>query len=299
MTTDSFDLQSHMILTGFSPRHASETVITLNTFKARLGFETLAQTLAKSTKQDVESFLTGLMAEESPRTGKPRSPNSLHKYLSQLRTAFKQAVELSMREANPTDDVKGPRQVKSFVNPPRKWEIEGLLSAAMSNRNTLTGLRDFALIMLIATTGARASEVLGHSRSKVLSTRQLLINGKGGRQRSNVVPQPAVDAIKKYSVARDDRSDHLFLNTSGGPLTLAAVRFIFDRLNKRAGIAGVTAHDLRRWFFNRCVQAGVDWPTLQSIGGWSTSRAAWQYLKVGASIRAEKVHRDLDFGLSV
>jgi integrase/recombinase XerC len=126
------------------------------------------------------------------------------------------------------------------------------------DRSTLKGLRDYAMITLMMTTGLRTIEV---SRANVgdLQTvadfTALYIQGKGKDEKADYVkvPEQVEAAIRDYLTARgsSDESEPLFTSTShnntGGRMTTRAISAAVKDRMKEAGFNSdrLTAHSLR------------------------------------------------------
>lgn len=126
------------------------------------------------------------------------------------------------------------------------------------DRSTLKGLRDYAMISLMITTGLRTIEV---SRANVGDLKPvagftaLFIQGKGKDEKSDYVkvPEPVEAAIRKYLTARgsSDEEEALFTSTShnntGGRITTRSVSAAVKARLQQAGFNSdrLTAHSLR------------------------------------------------------
>jgi integrase/recombinase XerD len=138
--------------------------------------------------------------------------------------------------------------VRRWAHPgvPRKLtteEVKRILSAP--NRTTFTGRRDFAILLLLAKLGLRASEVLLlELRDLRWRTGEVLIRGKGGQR--DVLPLPREVGA---ALAR-----HLRLDRGSPPTQRVFLRAIAPRV-PLAGPASI-GHIVRR----AMVQAGVDRP---------------------------------------
>ena len=81
-------------------------------------------------------------------------------------------------------------------------------------------------------------------------------------------------------------SEFVFAKPNGKPYH--AIRGFRGACN-RAGLIGVTPHTLRHTFATRLVENGVDFRTVQELGGWRTLSLIQRYAQVTPSRKAEAV----------
>ena len=188
------------------------------------------------------SVLRGFLFERTQR----RSSESVRLLATSLRSFLRflhahGEIRRDLTAAIPT--------VRRWAQPgvPRKLtteEVDCILSAP--NRTTRTGRRDFAILLLLARLGLRASEVLLlELRDLRWRTGEVLIRGKGGQR--DVLPLPREVGV---ALAR-----HLRLDRGSPPTQRVFLRAIAPRV-PLAGPASI-GHIVRR----AMVQAGVDRPT--------------------------------------
>jgi len=177
-------------------------------------------------------------------------------------------------------------------------EAEAVLAEC---EETLSGMRDRALILLLDGTGCRISEALSlEPRDIDWEHRTANVRrGKGAKQRVVPVSRRALDAV----------SDWLRLRTVGGigpdaPVccNLKGVRmsssYVRKRLPRLAGRAGVTkrthAHGYRHRFTTRLVRKGVVVTSVQQVLGHSSVAVTDTYCKrLGTGPAMDDVRRAL------
>ncbi len=117
-----------------------------------------------------------------------------------------------------------------------------LLNAALGNP------RDYAILQVFLQTGIRVSELAGLTLPDIdLDGQTMLINGKGGKQRTVYLEKKATQALRAYLAQRPESLDqHIFLNYQ---LTRLSVRGILDIVEKYRKSAGInkefSCHSLR------------------------------------------------------
>ena len=145
-------------------------------------------------------------------------------------------------------------------------QIVGACASGAAGRNTR--IRDTALIMALASTGARGDELMGVlvENTDLLSSRLWLHRTKSGLPRDAWLHPEAVRAIARWLDVRGPAPGPLFvpLSRTGRPLldhgelsTHQARKMVRLRAAE-AGHDGITLHDLRRFLISTMLEGGVD-----------------------------------------
>jgi integrase/recombinase XerD len=163
----------------------------------------------------------------------------------------------------PRDDVRP----KAGITPE---EAEKLLRAC--NRSTVTGVRDFAVLLLLFSTGLRASELVNLRREDVDWDKGLITvrRGKGGKFRVVPLGMKVERALTKYlnHPQRPDR-DALFLTEAGSAMTYKCLQSLLLRLEERTGVH-CNAHLWRHGAAVTYLRSGGRVETLKTMLGHST-----------------------------
>jgi len=119
----------------------------------------------------------------------------------------------------------------------------------------------------------------------------LVRQGKGGKQRVVRIGSTAQKALWRYvTIYRRGDSDRLFLNRSGEPLDVVAVKILIRRLTTKTGIK-VYGHKLRHTFAITYLRNGGDVFTLQYLLGHATLQMTQRYLQSLNAQDAISAHR--------
>lgn len=217
----------------------------LKRFGERLG----ALLIADVTPDILDRYRAARACEVSPRT--------VNHELQVIALMFKTAIRWGMLDRNPAD---GARRLKVRDKPIRvlsEDEEKRLLEHAAPH------LRD--LIVLILHTGLRRSEALGlRARNVDLKGRVLTVVGKGDKLRAI----PLNDTSSEILARRlGGRGDYVF-SWEGEPIK--DVKVAWNQAKRRAGVEGITIHNLRDTFATRAVHLGVNLVTLKSLLGHAT-----------------------------
>ena len=134
-------------------------------------------------------------------------------------------------------------KVEQILKKPYTDEERELLS-----RNC-TNLRDKAMLEFLYSTAVRVSEFLSLDRKDLnFMTRDLLVYGKGGKERIVYLNDRSCMYMKEYLDSRDDDNPALFvgLRKPNKRLTKAGAEDIIRRIGKRAGVEDAHPHRFRR-----------------------------------------------------
>lgn len=141
-------------------------------------------------------------------------------------------------------------------------------------------LRDRALLELAYATGLRASEVVGLTFTSIAtSDRFVRVVGKGGRERLVPYGDAAANVLATYldqarsDLAKGKRSDVVFLNHHGRPLSRVGFWLILKRHARAVGLERqVHPHVLRHSFATHLLQGAPTCVSCRSCSGTPPSR---------------------------
>ena len=150
-----------------------------------------------------------------------------------------------------------------------KPEMNALLAAP--NRQTSQGQRDYALLLFLYNSGARADEaaqlIIRDLHSAALFVRIL---GKGGKERQCPLWRATVEVLAPL-IANRSPGDRVFLNRCGRPITRFGIYAMVKRYAKKAGVKTpsldnkrLSPHTLRHTTACHLLRAGVDINTIRS-----------------------------------
>ncbi|MDN3512321.1 MAG: tyrosine-type recombinase/integrase [Candidatus Jettenia sp. CY-1] len=205
-----------------------------------------------------------------------------------------------------------PKRVSEFLT---EDEITAVLR--VSDRRTLQGKRDYALLLLMFSTGLRKAEVCSLRVRDVTTYRNqpvVDVMGKGKRHRRVALNKDVMEAVLDYRKAlkqgftaedaeKDEESKYLFYtlgehgNCDVRPLTHKAVDCLLRRVRKAALVTKrITPHTTRHTFATTLLDKGVDLKTVQELLGHSHIRTTEKYLHTSDEKKMDAVAR-LQFAL--
>jgi site-specific recombinase XerD len=175
--------------------------------------------------------------------------------------------------------VRFKRMARTLIPYLDKAEIEALLS--VPDRSTVSGRRNYALLLFLYNSGARASEaahlqiadlVLGADPHQTASAR---IRGKGGKVRLCPLWKKTAMELAPLVEQRPGK-EHVFLNARGESLTRFGIYGVVKACLQRAGkhmpsllAKRVSPHTLRHSTATHLLRAGVD---INTIRAWLAAR---------------------------
>src|SRR5262249_31454632 len=166
-------------------------------------------------------------------------PNTLKAYHRVLDAFFNWCVTEERLELSPMKRVPKPKLVQEQVKPLSAEELSALL--AVPNRKTFVGLRDAALMALLADTGLRVSEALSIRLADVdTRARSVAIIGKGEKPRNVFYGEAVAVRLRDYLRRRGSGVSEslLFVNSLGEQLLRFAITARMREYGGKAGITG-------------------------------------------------------------
>ncbi|MDM7911764.1 MAG: tyrosine-type recombinase/integrase [Methanotrichaceae archaeon] len=162
--------------------------------------------------------------------------------------------------------------------------------------------RETALLWLMAGCGLRVSEVAALKAEHVDSAGGYLhvVNGKGGKQRTCIIPRPALDALSAYLQGRE--SGYVFEGRHQGHISTRQIQRLLDEIAEEAGLQEtrpgkarqrkkVTPHLLRHSFSRWTLDVGIDIAYLQQQLGHASLSTTAIYLKARPNHRRRAYER--------
>jgi len=212
-------------------------------------FSVIIKPLSTITTDDVRYFLA---------TKQKLSLASINNMRRVLRSFFTWLCNEEYIQKNPVLRINNIKQPKLLKKPFTQTEIEEL-------RDACNNLRDRALIEVLLSTGMRCSELCGANRSDIdFSSGEILVTGKGNKQRICYLTAPAQKRLKDYLETRKDSYPAIFTALSDNGRTVqdnrlqkGGVVFMTRELGKAAGVNNVHPHRFRRTAATMALQRGM------------------------------------------
>jgi integrase/recombinase XerD len=147
-------------------------------------------------------------------------------------------------------------------------EIEMLLAGC--DRETATGLRDYAVLSLLARLGLRGAEAAGLQLDDIdWRAGEIAVTGKGSRTERLPLPAPAGEALAAWLTDGrprcESRAVFVTVRRPYRQLTPEAVRAVMGRACDRAGLERRGAHRLRHALATEMLRAGASLPEVGQV----------------------------------
>jgi integrase/recombinase XerC len=223
-------------------------------------------------------------------SGRGLSKTSLARKGSALKTFFKFLMKERYFAENSLPVVfhrpKLLRRLPEFLS---AEEIETLLQAVAREPDSPLKLRNRAIVEILFSSGIRVGELtlldFGHVNWEHA---ELLIKGKGGRERIAFISQRALDALSAYrsvwpqlAQAQPFHESALFLNYQGERLNVRSVRRLLVEIGESAGLQKpLHPHVFRHSFATHLLNHGVDLRIVQELLGHISIRSTQIYTHV-------------------
>ena len=210
---------------------------------------------------------------------KDLAPSSLERNFSAVRS-FHKYLNREFNIFDPTDDLPETGKRQRLPNALTVEEITRLIDAGKDPGEAVS-LRDYLLLELLYSTGARVSEVVGINLSDISensvngeSIWVLKLRGKGGKERMVPLGSYAKSAIDDYlvrtrpSLLKKLSESALFLNNRGTRLSRVSAWEIVKRAAEKAGLTSrVTPHVFRHSYATHLLDGGADIRVVQELLG--------------------------------
>ena len=223
-----------------------------------------------------------------------KSPRSIARTLSALRSFYKFLREQKLRTDNPVASHKTPKLGRALPKDLSEQDVEALIHAP--DTNTALGLRDRAMLEVLYACGLRVSELI-NLRVDMINLNQgyLRILGKGNKERLVPLGQIAAEWIEKYIQQSRPQlyksaTDYLFLTQHGGIMSRQNFWYAIKRYALQANIQmELSPHTLRHAFATHLLNHGADLRVVQMLLGHSDLSTTQIYTHV-AQIRMQQLH---------
>jgi len=229
------------------------------------------------TSQDLTDFEVWLKS-------KRLAPTSINRTLSAVKGFYKYA-NLEFGISNPTLEIvsgKIPRKLPKALSID---EITRLIDSAKREGDPIS-LRDFSMLELLYSSGARVSEIVGVNTSDISISQTndgdvtvLKLRGKGSKERIVPLGKFAVAALEDYFTrtrpglaAKNSKSEPaLFLNSRGKRLSRqSAWQIVLDAAVATGLVGKVSPHVFRHSYATHLLDGGADIRVVQELLGHSS-----------------------------
>lgn len=270
----------------------------LNDFKKYLRSErNYSYNTIKAYLTDLKEFFLFLNFEKSDETrisdiGLPEireyinwlhsrnSKTSVSRKLASIRSFFDFLIRYEIINMNPAKLVSNPKmstKLPSFLTVDEMFKL-----IETPDLQTLTGLRDRAILEMLYSCGIRVGELSGLSINDVdFEDSSLKVLGKGNKERIVLLGSKAALSLNSYMGRRlefNPKGDFLFVNSRGERLKERSIRSLVKKYSIFAGIPkNVSPHVFRHSFATHLLGGGADLRSIQELLGHSSLSTTQRY----------------------
>jgi integrase/recombinase XerC len=214
---------------------------------------------------------------------------TVNRKISSLRSFYKYLLRTGKIKSNPAQIVqtaKTEKYIPTFLSVDETFQLLG-----DQGDNSVSGLRDSAMLELFYSSGLRLSELAGLNVTD-FDFRQALVKLRGKGKKERIVPvgknalQAIDEYIKKTAEVRKKCDDNLFknplfLNARGKRITTRSIARIVDAMTVKSGIdRKISPHALRHTFATHLLNAGADLRSIQELLGHESLSTTQKYTAV-------------------
>lgn len=224
------------------------------------------------TYKDIRSYLAYMY-------NKKYSSRTISRKLSAIRSFYKYEVNKGVIKDNPCLLISNPKVEKKLPNYLSYNEIETMLEVPDTFKNN--SLRDKLIIEVLYSTGIRVSELVNIKVKDIdFYNNQILILGKGNKERYVIFGNTLKDMLKEYISIKND-SEYLITNKYNKKMSTRSIEEIVKKIVKIDGIKNkVTPHTIRHTFATHMLNEGADLRVVQELLGHENLKTTEVYTHV-------------------
>ncbi len=217
--------------------------------------------------------------------------------ISVLKSYYKYLLVNNVIEVNPAIGLVYPKRESKLPKVLYENELKVLFESI--DKSKRFGLRNYALLTVLYSTGMRISEIekLDINDFKTFE-KTLNVVGKGNKERLVPTNQFMYDVVNEYinferdSLLKDKSMTYLWVNNQGTKLTARGMRYIIDNIvAKSAVMIKVSPHTLRHSFASHLLAAGMDIRMVQELLGHESLATTEVYTHLDASSIAKQYNK--------
>lgn len=160
-------------------------------------------------------------------------------------------------------------------------------------RDECDGIRDLALIDLLASTGMRVGELVKLNKKDIdFQSRECIVLGKGNKQRKVYFDARTKLHLQKYIDSREDDNEALFVSLQRpyNRLQISGVEIRLRELGNKLNITKVHPHKFRRTLATTAIDKGMPIEQVQQLLGHQSIDTTLQYAMVNQN-NVKESHR--------
>lgn len=243
--------------------------VTITNYQRHLNeFIALLDNTEVETWQQLDTHQVRLLAKELHQKG--IKARSIATKLSALRSFLEYLVKNDQLTFNPAKGVSAPKLDKPLPKNISVDDMDQLLD--IDGDDPLT-VRDHCMMELMYSSGLRLSELVGINLQDIkLSQKEIMVTGKGSKQRLLPITKTAVDAIKIWLKIRPDFAipgeKALFLSKQKRRISARSVQMRMEKWGLEQSLPShVNPHKLRHSFATHMLESSGNLRAVQTLLG--------------------------------
>lgn len=228
----------------------------------------------KLTHEDMIEFL-GYLRDE-----RENSAAAVNRKISTLKNFFETMIDLDYLDMkNPMRKISKMKEAKKVRQPITVEQYKAMMEYA-KERNNIRGL---ALMSLLFSSGVRISEAVGLNRDSLDYTKmQVIVFGKGQKERRTIFSEEAGQYVKEYLESRTDECECMFFSRNHNRWDAKTIEDYIKGIGNELGFIA-TPHRFRHGFATLLLQKKVPITTIQLFLGHTSVATTQVY-----------THQDID-----
>lgn len=252
----------------------------LNKVASLLGYESILVTPWEKLRRSHVQAIINQLSDQG------LSPSTVNTYLSAIKGV---ALEAWMGNLITAHDHSMIKQVKSLrgkkVRQGNALSQENVIKLLDIDLSTPIGVRNLAIFSLMIGCGLRRAEVVSLNVADLdKENGRIIIRGKGNKERVMYVPESTLENIKNWiNLAYLSAENPIFTRIyksnaiTKKRLSSQAIYLFMQDQQAKAGLSGLSPHDLRRTFATILLKKGEDLITVKEAMGHSSVETTQTY----------------------
>lgn len=208
------------------------------------------------------------------------SGRSIQRMLSACRAFYRFLLKQGSVAVNPFAGIAAPKYPKKLPQTLSVDDLSGLLEQHNNSERSILPLRDHAMLELFYSSGLRLSELASLNNTSIdFQQNQIIVTGKGNKQRIVLVGRKAVAALTAWLARRNELvkpqnnaqpENALFINKNGTRLSMRGIQYRLNQWAKAKGLGRrLHPHMLRHSFASHILESSGDLRAVQEMLGHS------------------------------
>jgi tyrosine recombinase XerC len=233
--------------------------------------------------KDIRAYLSDIQFKNYSKT-------SISRKIAAIRTFYRYLYREKLIKANPADNIKSPRKIKSLPKFLTDNEVEKILDTI--NISSSFGFRDRVILELLYATGMRISELCNLDLSDLnMEGQEITVFGKGGKERIVLINNRAknflaeyIDKVRPGLLLENMDNTALFINNTGFRLQQRSIHRSLANIVKSIKFPKkVSPHVFRHSFATKLLEKGADLRVVQELLGHASISNTQIYTHVASA----------------